>query len=118
MQTKICPECGDDIYVNARSHKCGWRFHAEVIIDRSAHRMTPEAKAAYESGAPRSHDLAPQQWYNVCRFWTSVAKRCSRPMELVGPDHPLHATSRLGPLLKHRIDPEAEAERQALQAGL
>lgn len=25
MQTKICPNCGDDIYASAKSHKCGWR---------------------------------------------------------------------------------------------
>lgn len=87
--------------------------------------MTPEAKTSYEAGAPRSHDLTSQQWYNVCRFWPSVARRCSRPMEKVGPDHPLHATSNLGPLTRAMmarqvpgIDPDGEAERRRIEAQL
>lgn len=116
MQTRICPECGDDIYINAKSHKCGWRLTAEPKAVPRQHRMEPEAKAAYESGGPRSGDLTEQQWYNVCRFWPSVARRCSRTFADVGPHNPLHASSNLGPLMR-RIRPPEVVEREPGQEG-
>jgi len=115
---RVCPECKEHLtapYLSCRF--CDWVEGKTPVRQTSQiHRMTPEAKTAYEAGGPTSHDLTPQQWYNVCRFWPSVARRCSRPLAKVGPDNPLHATSRMGPLLKHRLDPEAEAERLAIQS--
>jgi hypothetical protein len=81
--------------------------------------MTHEEKAAYEAGGPTSHSLTEQQWYNVCRFWPTVAKRCSRQFADIGPHNPLHATSFQGPLLARRLQlgaMEAEYEREAIQA--
>jgi hypothetical protein len=70
--------------------------------------MTAEQKEAYEAGGPRSHDLTEQQWFNVCRFWPSVARRCSRPFADVGPHNPLWATSQLGPLTRRIHPPERQ----------
>lgn len=45
-----------------------------------------------------SRSVTPQQWYNVCKHFPSVAARASRSLESVGPSHPLDATSQRGPL--------------------
>jgi len=119
MQTRSCPDCGDDISVYAKVHSCGWRAAAKPKDDvprPKQHRLSPEAQEAYEAGAPRSHDLTEQQWYNVCRFWPTVAKRCSRPFADVGTHNPLHATSRQGPLMRKAVIEEAALERAAIQA--
>lgn len=69
---------------------------------------------------PSAFDLTHQQWYNVCKFWPTIAGRCRRRRLAVGPDHPLDRTATAGPMLKRllgspRADPEAAAEREAIQ---
>jgi hypothetical protein len=79
----------------------------------------------YEEKAPSSADLTAQQWYNVCKFYPTIARKASahshRPLAHVGPDNPLDKTATRGPLLRGiRLspppDPEALSERAAIQS--
>lgn len=77
-----CPTCRG-IMVEGRCLACGQDLRALIRL-------------RYERGAPGSIDLSEQAWYNVCRFYPSIARRARRPMVKVGPEHPLHKTSRAG----------------------
>ena len=58
-----------------------------------------EIRRIYAANAPGSESLTAQQWYNVCKFFPTIAARCRRPLVLVGPDEPLDRASGLGLLL-------------------
>lgn len=115
-----CPDCGEPLGLGAKSCRCGWSVVKKSSAvnqeeaERNAALIAWARQHSLDTGG-KSKDLTEQQWYNVCRFWPSVAKRCSRPFASVGPHNPLHATSRLGPVMR-RFDPEAQAEREAMQA--
>jgi hypothetical protein len=124
-----CPTCGDPLSVHGVCGNCGYGLKsagkAKGHNPESAHwgELAARAKEGYLVGVPTSFDLTEQQWYNVCKFWPNVAAHCKRPGPAVGPDHPLDATSSLGPLMRHRRvkrrsdDPDAIEERAAIQAA-
>jgi hypothetical protein len=126
--SRACPNCGDPLSIHGVCGSCNYgraKPKTELAPRPEQHRMTPQAKAAYEAGGPTSHSLTEQQWYNVCRFWPSIARRCSRPFAKIGPDNPLHATSEQGPIFKAMqarsiagIDDDGEEERRRLDALL
>lgn len=122
METKACPDCSELVPVTATMCGCGFRFQRGAMASR------PQAD---EPLTPRhafsSHDLTAQQWYNVCRWFPTVAARCSRALPDIGPHNPLHATSEEGPLMRAlrgksiagiEPDKKAEAERRRLDAVL
>ncbi len=123
-----CPDCGDPLSVHGVCGSCGYGLKGK----RKTAKQDPEAarraelavmaKQRYLDSAPTSADLTDQQWYNVCKFWPWVAMHCKRERFKVGPDHPLDATSRRGPLLTGQLpvfrrgdDPDALEERAAIQ---
>jgi hypothetical protein len=42
MQTKTCPDCGDDIPYRAKLHSCGWRESAAIGNAAKAHPPQPD----------------------------------------------------------------------------
>lgn len=74
--------------------------------ERSA-QLVAEARRHYLDSGPIDNDLTEQQWYNVCKFWPFVAVHCKRARPNVGPDHPLDATAREGPLTRLLPIPKA-----------
>lgn len=125
-----CPECGDPLSVHGVCGSCGYglkrRRGSNKDNAEAAHwgELAAKAKELYQATAPTSFDLEPQQWYNVCKYFPWVAQHCKRERFEVGPDHPLDATSHLGPLTRHLTvpaprrgdDPDAIDERAAIQA--
>ena len=102
MQTKTCPDCGDDIAVTAKSHKCGWSQSSGKPGLSRLGELAEMAKQRFASEpAP---ELTPQQWYNVCKFFSIAAAHCKPKhgitLASVGPEHPLDRTSRRGPLMR------------------
>ncbi len=84
---QICSRCAVDLPVPfIACGLCGWR----AVV------------ASYQAPGKSSADLTALQWYNVCRFWPTIARRCGRRLADVGPHNPLHASSRIGPLLRLR----------------
>jgi len=51
MQTKTCPECGDDIALSAASHKCGWRAKPRTTPTEQASQ--DRNRCAWSSGQDR-----------------------------------------------------------------
>lgn len=100
-----CPECGTDRPRTGRP-----RARVETEEDRRIREQIAQLRERLAQGGPSSWDLTEQQWYNVCRFFPHVAARSARPMLKVGPDHPLHATSRMGSLLAGWRAPPAVRE--------
>lgn len=122
-----CPKCGDPLSIHGVCGSCDYgraKPRAELAPRPEQHRMTPQVKAEYESAGLTSNGLTDQQWYNVCRFWPTIARRCSRKFADVGQHNSLHATSSQGPLYSamkaravHGIDPNGEQERRRLDAA-
>ena len=69
-----------------------------------------------------SHSLTELQWYAVCKFFPSVARRASRAFVQPHPEHQLDALATLGPMMRGvaltqrpRFDRESDEERYAIQ---
>ena len=116
---KECPKCGT-MFVSGWCRSCG-EGKPSGKPDKVFRDYGAEARASYQAGWPNSSVLTEQQWYNVCRFFPTVAARCRRALPDIGPHNPLHATSRMGMLgglarwHPPARDLEAEAERAAIQ---
>ncbi len=125
-----CPICGDPLTTRGVCGSCGYGRKRKTA-DTTGHSdgdhwavLAAQAKEMYLANPPTSFDLTDQQWYNVCKFWPNVAAHCKRPRPVVGPEHPLDATSRQGPLMRYTVppvprrgdDPDALDERAALQS--
>jgi hypothetical protein len=127
----LCPTCSDQLSKDGLCGSCGYgkkqpvarmRTHVGPLHDAATSARLVElaqmARSRYEFAALSSSSMTEQQWYNVCKFWPSVAEHCKRQRPDVGPHHPLDATSKAGPLmgqLRKRHDAEAIAEREAMQ---
>jgi hypothetical protein len=113
--SKSCPRCRTALVAPFLScEMCPWSSMKPADTPRRGFiHMDPQEKAEYERQGKRSGDLTEQQWYNVCRFWPTVARRCRRPFADVGQHNPLHGTSRIGPLMKSVY---VDEERIAIQA--
>jgi len=106
---KDCPQCGRPVD-GASCGACGYgdggnsaglSEWGKIAQATAQHFRAPENQ-------PSSWSLTDQQWYNVCKFRPSIARRCARPMPEVGPEHPLDRTATMGPLLaKHWGAPPA-----------
>lgn len=114
--SRHCPRCRTELVPPFLScEMCPWSQVRPNGSQRpESPRMDYTAKVAYEAGGKRSTDLTEQQWYNVCRFWPTVAARCERALPDIGPHNPLHHTSKQGPLMR-RVDVDANSERLAIQ---
>ncbi len=116
-----CPACTEILAENASRCDCGYRVPKATAAQERSERneqLVVRARQHYMATALTSYDLTPQQWYNVCRFFPVVAEHCKRTRPQVGPDNPLHATSRMGFFARARtiipMDREGEAEREAI----
>lgn len=124
-----CPDCGDPLSIHGVCGSCGYGASAKKksanYNNEEAERnavLVAAARDRYLATGPTSNDLTDQQWYNVCKFFPGVAEHCKRPRPEVGPDHPLDATARLGPMMRGgrrmlpAVQTEADDERTAIQA--
>ena len=124
MALKSCPTCHSTLRAPfIACDYCSWtatgKSSSSRLDEETAERnavMVAEARQAAIDSAPASEDLTEQQWYNVCKFWPFVAVHCKRARPIVGPDHPLDATAREGPLTRALPRRIAAAER-AQNAG-
>lgn len=57
-----------------------------------------------------SFSITEQQWYNVCKFFPKVARRCRRPFADVGKHNPLDVTSSMGFLGKAKLAPTIDRQ--------
>jgi hypothetical protein len=113
-----CPACTETLAENATLCDCGWRRPKATPQQERKERqgqLVELARRAYEESAPRVADLSEQQWFNVCRYFPSIAEHCTRPRPVVSPDHPLWKTSRMG--LFMRIRTAAIALREPGEEG-
>jgi hypothetical protein len=110
-EARFCAEC------QAPMHKTALAERAPVALSENALRAI-EARERYLASAPSAADLTAQQWYNVCRFYPTIARKASefshRPLAHVGPDNPLDATAQAGPpiafFLKRRLQTREPGE--------
>jgi hypothetical protein len=111
---KNCPRCDAPV----DGIECGRCGHSEARPGSPTSRhMAPEAKRAYESGGHKVSDLTDEQWYNVCKFWPSVAARSGRKIADVGVHNPLDASAARGPLLRRINRALPVVEREPGQEG-
>jgi hypothetical protein len=121
MQTKTCPSCGDDIYINAKSHKCGWTEAGEKAGDPLRHtcaqvlmgqRCREFGTLTQNIQGGNGKEPHPGPWYCVRHFSPLAGQfgpRESPPMGFDG----------LRKLVINRPvrDLEAESERAAIQGN-
>lgn len=118
--SRKCPRCADPLSQWGVCGSCG--FGKKASLEPSAPDSERErnddlvamVRRHYLDNAPK---LTDQQWYNVCKFWPFVAAHVNRQRPEVGPNHPLDATAREGPIFRGRrlFDAESVAEREAIQ---
>lgn len=113
-----CPQCGSVLADNAViCNRCRWNPKPASLSD--AGQASLEARHRFTQGWPTSANLTEQQWYNVCKYFPTIAARCRRSRPSVGPEHPLDKKSSQGPFLRHfrrrSVDLEAAEERAAIQ---
>lgn len=119
--SRSCPRCADPLSQYGVCGSCGFGRRAGVgpsVPDMERERndeLVASARRHYLASAP---ELTDQQWYNVCKFWPFVAAHVNRVRPEIGPNHPLDATARQGPVFRrrHLFDAESVAEREAIQA--
>lgn len=104
-----CPKCGDSLADEAViCNHCKWvppglqPTAPKGLSERGL--AAAKARRRFEQHPPSSAERSMQQWYNVCKFFPTVARLASahshRPLAEVGPDNPLDKTATLGPLLR------------------
>lgn len=127
MSEHACPKCGDPLSTHGVCGSCGYGRNTRAKAQQNPDGdrwgiLAAQAKDWSRSHAATSVDLTDQQWYNVSKFWPWVAAHCRRERPVVGPDHPLDATARQGPLMRfagrtvaRRGDDPDAIEREAIQ---
>lgn len=117
MALKACPTCHSSLQPPfIACDYCSWTAAGRsssgnskfdpVEAERNAF-LVAQARQHYVDSGPIPETLTDQQWYNVCKFWPFVAVHCKRPRPAAGPDHPLDATARQGPLTRILPIPKA-----------
>lgn len=122
-----CPDCGDPLSIHGVCGSCGYgvkakKKSANYDPEEAARNaeLVAAARQRYRDTGPTSNDLTDQQWAAVCRFFPGVAEHCKRIR--IGPDDPLWATAKLGPMMRGgrrmlpAVQTEADDERLAIQA--
>lgn len=102
----VCPVCGDGLPAG------------KVAEPSRAAQCALEARRRFVADVPSSLDLTPQQWYNVCKFYPTIAERSNRQLVPVGQNQPLDKMARAGFSIRANVrvrDAEADAERAAIQ---
>jgi len=102
-----CPMCNEDIQDDLDQCDCGYRRPKKKVIREE----TRQVREQYLEAGPTSWDLTDQQWFNVCKFFPTVAARCKRPPADLSPDNPMHKV-RPGPMLQSMLGRTPVAERQ------
>ena len=106
----FCPECKTERPRNSQP------FNSIRELSDLAKAALQAQESSRQSGHPNSYDLTEQQWFNVCKFFPTVAARCKRPQTDLSPDNPMHKV-RPGPLLQSMLGRTPVVERQPGEEG-